>query len=269
QARWVDFENDYKTLDLDFMESVMWAFKTLWDKGLVYEGFKVLAYCWRCETPLSNTETRMDDVYADRQDPALTIGFELIDDEGAATGEVLLAWTTTPWTLPTNMALAVGPDIDYAVVPSGPLGAGDTSTGSAQAEDNAADYLLAADTIGAYFKELGYESAAAAHEAVSATIQGKQLDGVRYDRLWDFYADTETYGTENAWQILVAEYVATGEGTGIVHQAPAYGEDDQLVTAKAGIPVILSVDEGGKFLPAIEPVAGLQVFEANKPLTQL
>ena len=116
QARWVDFENDYKTLDIDYMESVMWAFKTLWDKGLVYEGFKVLAYCWRCETPLSNTETRMDDVYADRQDPALTVGFELVDETGERTGELLLAWTTTPWTLPANLALAVGPDVDYAVV---------------------------------------------------------------------------------------------------------------------------------------------------------
>ena len=110
QARWVDFDNDYKTLDLDYMESVMWAFKTLWDKGLIYEGFRVLAYCWRCETPLSNTETRMDDVYRDRQDPALTVWFELDD------GERMLDWTTTPWTLPSNLALAVGPDIDYAVM---------------------------------------------------------------------------------------------------------------------------------------------------------
>jgi isoleucyl-tRNA synthetase len=96
QARWVDFENDYKTLDTPYMESVMWAFKTLWDKGLVYEGFRVLAYCWRCETPLSNTETRMDDVYRDRQDPALTVQFQL------DSGEKILAWTTTPWTLPSQ-----------------------------------------------------------------------------------------------------------------------------------------------------------------------
>src|SRR5215216_4652928 len=117
QARWVDFANDYKTLDLSYMESVMWAFKSLWDKGLVYEGYRVLAYCWRCETPLSNTETRMDDVYRDRQDPALTVGFELVD--GPWAGARVLAWTTTPWTLPANLALAVGPDIDYAVVEHG------------------------------------------------------------------------------------------------------------------------------------------------------
>src|SRR5438270_694960 len=109
QARWVDFANDYKTLDLNYMESVMWAFRTLHDKGLIYEGFRVLAYCWRCETPLSNTETRMDDVYRDRQDPAATVRFRL------ETGEDLLVWTTTPWTLPSNLAVAVGADVEYAV----------------------------------------------------------------------------------------------------------------------------------------------------------
>ena len=119
QARWVDFAHDYKTLDLPYMESVMWAFKTLWDKGLVYEGYRVLPYCWRCETPLSNTELRMDDAYLDRQDPALTVAFEL---EPLTAGEPptrLLVWTTTPWTLPSNLAIAVGDDIDYAVFEEG------------------------------------------------------------------------------------------------------------------------------------------------------
>ncbi len=169
------------------------------------------------------------------------------------TGVLALAWTTTPWTLPTNSALAVGPDIEYAVVP---------------ASDGAHEYLLAADTIGSYFKELGYGSVAEALEATTRTIKGSALDGVHYERLWDWFAAPE-WGNDNAWQILVADYVATGEGTGIVHQAPAYGEDDQVTTAAAGIPVILSVDEGGRFLPVVEPVAGLQVFDANKPLTQL
>ena len=109
QARWVDFENDYKTLDTSYMESVMWAFKTLWDKGLIYEGFRVLPYSWALETPLSNTETRMDDAYKQVQDPALTVGFEL------SSGELLLAWTTTPWTLPSNLALAVAPDVEYVI----------------------------------------------------------------------------------------------------------------------------------------------------------
>lgn len=260
QARWVDFENDYKTLDITFMESVIWAFKQLHGKGLAYEGFRVLPYCWHDETPLSNHELRMDDdVYKMRQDQAVTVTFPLDGAKAESlglTGVNALAWTTTPWTLPTNLALAVGPDIEYAVLPSGPL------------VDGAADYLLALDTVGGYAKELGYESAADALAAVTRRIPGRDLDGVRYVRLWDYFADAQAWGTDNAWQILVADYVATGEGTGIVHQAPAYGEDDQLVCAAAGIPVILSVDDGGRFLPVVADVAGLQVFEANKPLTQ-
>ena len=267
QARWVDFENDYKTLDVTFMESVIWAFKQLHDKGLAYEGFRVLPYCWHDQTPLSNHELRMDDdVYKMRQDQSVTVTFPLDGAKAEALGLTAvraLAWTTTPWTLPTNMALAVGPDIEYSVVPSGPLGAGDGSA------EGVASFLLATDTIGNYVKDLGYASAADAIAAVTGTVLGRELEGVKYDRLWDYYADTEVWGTENAWQLLVADYVATGEGTGIVHQAPAYGEDDQVVCAAAGIPVIISVDDGGKFLPAIGEVAGLQVFEANKTLIQL
>lgn len=256
-ARWVDFENDYKTLDVNFMESVIWGFKQLYDKDLAYEGYRVLPYCWRDQTPLSNHELRMDDdVYKMRQDQTVTVTFPLTGEKAEALGLVgvnALAWTTTPWTLPTNLALAVGPAIEYAVVPSG---------------DGSARYLLAADTIAAYFKELGYESLDDARVAIERTVTGSELDGIRYEPLWDFYTDVGEYGTQNAWQILVAEYVATGEGTGIVHQAPAYGEDDQIVCAAAGIPVILSVDEGGRFLAEIEGVGGMQVFDANKPLTQ-
>ncbi len=266
QARWVDFENDYKTLDVTFMESVIWAFKRLHEKGLAYEGFRVLPYCWHDETPLSNHELRMDDdVYKMRQDQSVTVTFPLDGARAESlglTGVKALAWTTTPWTLPTNLALAVGPAIEYAVVPSGPLGASDGSA------EGVAQFLLARDTIANYAKDLGYGSVAEALEAISRVILGSELEGVTYDRLWDYYADQETWGTQNAWQILVADYVATGEGTGIVHQAPAYGEDDQVTCAAAGIPVIISVDEGGKFLPIIAEVAGLQVFDANKPLVQ-
>ena len=140
QARWVDFENDYKTLDLPYMESVMWAFKQLHDKGLIYQGFKVLPYCWRCETPLSNHELRMDDdVYTDRTDPSVTVRFKL------ETGEWILAWTTTPWTLPSNLAVAVGPDITYVTV---------------EAEDGER-YILAEDRLPAYEKELAEREEAA------------------------------------------------------------------------------------------------------------
>jgi isoleucyl-tRNA synthetase len=254
QARWVDFENDYKTLDVTFMESVVWAFSELYKKGLAYEGYRVLPYCWRDQTPLSNHELRMDDdVYKMRQDQSVTVTFPLVGEKAEAlglTGVQALAWTTTPWTLPTNAALAVGPGIAYAVVPS---------------QDHHAEYLLAADTVAAYAKELGYESAADAVAAISRTVAGAELDAVHYDRLWDFF--TDDYGP-NAYRILVADYVATGEGTGIVHQAPAYGEDDQLTTGAAGIPVVLSVDDGGRFLPVVEEVAGLQVFEANPLLVK-
>jgi isoleucyl-tRNA synthetase len=281
-ARWVDFENDYKTLDITFMESVIWAFKQLYDKGLAYEGYRVLPYCWRDQTPLSNHELRMDDdVYKTRQDQTVTVTFPLVGMRAEAlglTGVRALAWTTTPWTLPTNMALAVGPDIEYSVVRSGPNATHDSEAPDGLAEHHpanaltevrGAEYLIASDLLGGYAKDLGYDSAEEARAGVAFTIRGAELEGVTYDRLWDYYADTETYGTENAWQILVADYVTTTEGTGIVHQAPAYGEDDQVVCAGAGIPVILSVDEGGRFLPHISEVAGLQVFEANKPLTQL
>jgi len=196
QARWVDFENDYKTLDVSYMESVIWSFKQLWDKGLAYEGFRVLPYCWHDETPLSNHELRMDDdVYKMRQDQSVTVTFPLDGEKAESlglTGVEALAWTTTPWTLPTNMALAVGPDIEYSVVPSA---------------DGVHEYLLATATAGGYSKELGYESADAALAAVSRTVRGSELAGVRYARLWDYFADTEKWGTENAWQILVADYV--------------------------------------------------------------
>ncbi|MTA05938.1 MAG: class I tRNA ligase family protein, partial [Actinobacteria bacterium] len=246
QARWVDFENDYKTLDITFMESVIWAFKQLHDKGLAYEGYRVLPYCWRDQTPLSNHELRMDDdVYKSRQDQSVTVTFPLTGAKAEALGLVgvsALAWTTTPWTLPTNAALAVGPTIGYSVIPAGPNGA--TADGE--------KFLLATDTVGAYAPELGYDDAAAANEAVTATFIGSDLAGITYARLWDYYADAE--GMDNAWQILVADYVATGEGTGIVHQAPAYGEDDQIICAAAGIPVIVSVDDSGKFLPEVTDV---------------
>ena len=237
QARWVDFDNDYKTLDLDYMESVMWAFKTLWERGLIYEGFRVLAYCWRCETPLSNTETRMDDVYRDRQDPALTVGFELLDGDWA--GARLLAWTTTPWTLPANLALAVGPDIDYAVV----------------ARDGVR-YVLAAERLDAYGAELGDADPV-------ATVRGSDLVGARYRPLFDFYTDAATYGTANAFQVLGADFVATEEGTGIVHLAPGFGEDDQLAANAVGIPTLVPMDEHGRYTAEITPWAGEHVFDAN------
>jgi isoleucyl-tRNA synthetase len=277
QARWVDFDRGYKTLDLGYMESVLWAFKTLYDKGLAYEGYRVLPYCWRDETPLSAHELRMDDdVYQMRQDPSVTVTFPLTGAKAEAlglTGVRALAWTTTPWTLPTNAALAVGPDIEYVVLPAGPNGAADVhqaaGTADAAIEASAHRYLLARQLVGGYAKDLGYESAEDALAAVDATVRGAELQDVTYDRLFDYYADTETYGTENAWRILVDDYVTVSDGTGIVHQAPAYGEDDQRVAGAAGIPTILSLDDGGRFLPNVTDVAGELWMDANTPLVRL
>ncbi|MEY4605945.1 MAG: isoleucyl-tRNA synthetase, partial [Actinomycetota bacterium] len=229
QARWVDFDNDYKTLDTPYMESVMWAFKTLWDKGLVYEGYRVLAYCWRCETPLSNTETRMDDVYQDRQDPAVTVRFRL------DTGEDLLAWTTTPWTLPSNLALAVGPDIDYALLemPDGQR------------------VILADSRRAAYEREL--------EGAVQlGAMRGSDLVGRGYKPLFDFFADIP-----NAFHVLAAEFVSTDDGTGVVHLAPGFGEDDQTTCSAVGIPTVCPMDEKGCYTDEVGPWAGVQVFDAN------
>ena len=277
QARWVDFENDYKTLNVEYMESVIWAFKRLYDKGLTYQGFRVLPYCWKDETPLSNHELRMDDdVYQDRQDQTVTVAFALTADDSLAAnknvvaelaGVEALAWTTTPWTLPTNQALAVGPDIEYVVVPGA-------------REFSGRRFLIAADLLGTYAKDLGYAGESPAEDAaaaITARYTGSQLEGVRYTPLWDYFADAEKWGTGTSWQILVADYVSTTDGTGIVHQAPAYGEDDQKVCESYDIPVVLSVDEGAKFLPlfgqpspsgstALAGIAGVQVFEANRTI---
>ncbi|MGN6600285.1 MAG: isoleucine--tRNA ligase [Actinomycetes bacterium] len=239
QARWVDFDNDYKTLDLDYMESVLWAFKSLWDKGYVYEGFRVLAYCWRCETPLSNTETRMDDVYRRRQDPALTVRFRL------DSGEYIVAWTTTPWTLPSNLAVAVAPDVEYSVV-----------------EKDGDRYILASARLGAYAGQLGEEAGG----RVVATVQGSELVGRRYTPLYDFLADTERFGTQQAFQVLAGDFVTTEDGTGVVHMAPAYGEDDQNACAAAGIPVVLTVDEQARFTSVVPDYEGQHVFEANRSI---
>ena len=290
QARWVDFENAYKTLDVGFMESVIWAFKRLYDQGLAYEGFRVLPYCWNDETPLSNHELRMDDeVYKSRQDQTVTVTFPLMGaraEELGLAGVTALAWTTTPWTLPTNAALAVGPDIAYAVVPTAPsvstspvstspvstspvsTSPVSTSPASAARVDpvaTPATYLMAVDTVAAYAKELGYGSSAEAIDSIERTIAGSELEGVEYAPLWDFYVDA--YGAA-AFRILIADYVATGEGTGIVHQAPAYGEDDQITCARYDIPVVLSLDDGGRFLPQVALVEGKRWDDANPILTR-
>ncbi len=235
QARWVDFDHDYKTLDLDYMESVMWAFKTLWDKGLVYQGFRVLWYCWHDGTPLSATETKMDDVYLDRQDPAVTVGLRLTAPGTDLDAALALVWTTTPWTLPSNLAMAVNPDVDYALVAA-----------------NGGRYVLATARIGAYARELGDEP------TVLRTFPGSELLGLSYTPPFDFFL-----GRPNAHRVLAADYVTTEDGTGLVHIAPAFGEEDKVVTDAAGIEVVVPVGTDGTFDATVPPYEGMLVFDAN------
>ncbi|MEZ2120948.1 MULTISPECIES: isoleucine--tRNA ligase [unclassified Corynebacterium] len=257
QARWVDFDNGYKTMDSDFMESVMWAFKELYDKGLIYQGFRVLPYSWAEHTPLSNQETRLDDSYKMRQDPTLTITMPLTGAlPGSAAEKTLsthpeladaaaIAWTTTPWTLPSNAALAVNPGVDYVLVRIGEQGHSDF-TGRM--------ILLAEALVGAYVKELGED-----HE-VLATFAGADLVGFTYEPIFTFFP------VENGFQILAAEYVTTEDGTGIVHQAPAFGEDDMLICQANDVEVVVPVDMDGKFTSMVPDYAGTLVFDANKDI---
>ncbi|MGY4708738.1 isoleucine--tRNA ligase [Mycolicibacterium sp. CBM1] len=239
QARWVDFDNDYKTLDLSFMESVIWAFKQLWDKGLAYQGVRVLPYCWNDETPLSSHELRMDDdVYQSRQDPAITVGYRVVaegSDRADLDGAYLLIWTTTPWTLPSNQAVAVNPEVDYVVV---------------AADDRR--FVLAQARLAAYARELGEEP------QVLQTVSGQQLLGLHYLPPFPYFMDSP-----NAFQVLRGDFVTTEDGTGIVHMAPAYGEDDKATTDTVGIVPVTPVDSKGRFDASVPDYHGQHVFDAN------
>ena len=236
-ARWVDFENDYRTMDLSYMESTMWAFKQLWDKGLVYEGYRVVPYSWAAQTPLSHFETRLDNSYRSRQDPALTVTFKLHPKHGETIAPKLLAWTTTPWTLPSNLALAVHPEADYALL-----------------EKGGEHWILADASRDHYAKELeGW--------AKVGTLKGAELIGRTYEPLFPFFADAE-----KAFVVLGGEFIELGEGTGVVHIAPAFGEDDMAVAQAAGLPVVDPVDFEGNFTAEVPPYAGQNVFEANKAI---
>jgi isoleucyl-tRNA synthetase len=237
-GRWVDFQNDYKTMDVTFMESVWWVFRELWDKGLIYRGHKVMPYSWRLGTPLSNFEAGMD--YRTVQDPAVTIAFELLPRlAGETTLDLaqnsdpvhILAWTTTPWTLPANMGLCVGPEVDYALV---------------QKADGGPRYLLAA---------LLAEKVLGAH-TVLRTFKGAELVGLRYKPLFDCYPDA---AAEGAYRVVSDGYVTVEDGTGVVHTAPAFGEDDHRVGLAWGLPLRDPVDGEGRYNGDVASIAGGQV----------
>ncbi|GAA4283970.1 isoleucine--tRNA ligase [Brevibacterium daeguense] len=248
QGRWVDFENDYKTLNVEYMESVIWAFKQLWDKGLVYDGYRVLPYCWRDQTPLSNHELRMDDdVYKMRQDPAVTLGYKLRDAD-----EWVLIWTTTPWTVPSNQAVAVNPDVDYVAVVPEQETAAEAFAGKT--------FILAKARLSAYSRELGE------HPQVLREFKGTELLGAAYEPPFPYFEGKQDELGQNMHTILAADFVTTDDGTGIVHQSPAFGEEDKALTDTYDIRAVRPVDDSGRFEQPVDDYAGVQVFEANKQI---
>ncbi|ART20948.1 isoleucine--tRNA ligase [Corynebacterium striatum] len=254
QARWVDFENGYKTLDIGYMESVMWAFKELYDKGLIYQGFRVLPYSWAEHTSLSNQETRLDDSYKMRQDPTLTVTFPVTGAKPGSAAEktlaenaelgdaAFLAWTTTPWTLPSNSALAVHPEVNYVLFKA------------TDGDFEGKTFVMAEALTSTLAKELG-------EVEVLKSFLGKDLEGFTYQPIFDFFPDLE-----NAFQVILADYVTTEDGTGVVHQAPAFGEDDMNTCQKYGIELVIPVDEDGEFTSQVPPYEGQLVFDANKDI---
>lgn len=216
QGRWVNFKGGYKTMDVNYMESVLWAFKSLYDKGLMYENYRVVPYSWACQTPLSNFETKMDNAYRQKASKAVTVKFRLIDQENTS----LVAWTTTPWTLPSNLALGIGQNIEYSAIKHG--------------EET---LIVATNYAEKLQKDLKIEEL-----VILDKFKGEKLVGLSYEPLFPYFKTTK-----NAFKILHGDFVATDEGTGIVHMAPGFGEDDQILCNKNDIPTICPVNEGGKF----------------------
>ncbi|MES2215476.1 MAG: isoleucine--tRNA ligase [Pseudomonadota bacterium] len=243
QARFVDFENSYKTMDLNFMESTLWAFKSLYDKGYIYESMRVMPYSWACETPLSNFETRLDNSYRERADKSVTVSFKLNQRPNFVPQGYeeyrILAWTTTPWTLPSNLALAVHPEMEYVAVPQGKI-----------------CYILASFALKSHQKELSLDN-----EATYNKGSGRELVGITYEPLFDYFKNHP-----NSFRILPGTFVLEGDGTGVVHMAPGFGEDDQLLCAEHNIEVVCPVDNAGKFTTEVPDFQGLQVFDANDPI---
>ncbi len=229
-GRWVDFDDDYRTMDSSYTESVMWAFKQLWDKGLIYEGERVVPYSYGAQTALSNSETRLDDSYRDREDITATVKFTLPD------GRKLLGWTTTPWTLPSNLLLAIGANVDYVQV------------------DNEGEQLILAEAALERYPELD-------DAEVVARMKGRSLVGYTYEPLFDYFADTP-----GGFRVVAADFVNTDEGAGIVHISPGHGEDDFWLGKREGVPIISPVDDEGRYTNEVSDYAGRLVFDANNEI---
>ena len=241
-GRWVDFVNDYKTMDPEFMESVWWVFRALWDKGLVYRDFKVLPYSWAAGTTLSNFEVSLGG-YRDVEDPAVTVRLEVLDipdgSHPARPGDYLTVWTTTPWTLPGNLAVAVGADLDYTAV-----------------ERGGARYWVAASQAEAVFGE-----------GRTAAVKGRELLGASYRPPFDYFEDQRSRG---AFRVLASPHVSTDEGTGLVHMAPAYGEEDLYTLAENGVDALVDpVNMEARFTDRTPELAGMHVHEAEEAVIEM
>jgi isoleucyl-tRNA synthetase len=239
-GRWVDFKRDYKTMDLGYMESVLHVFWQLWERGLIYQGNKVVPYCYRCQTPLSNFEARLDDSFRPRQDPSVTVMFRLLDSKLDAP-EYVLAWTTTPWTLPSNVGLAVGPEIQYVLL-----------------RDPDGYFWVARERLAEYAAILKQ-----AREVRSAP--GSELVGRRYEPLMPYFSGLAEAG---AFRVVAADFVTTEDGTGVVHLAPAFGEEDAETGQREGLPAPNPVDAEGRFTDEVSDFAGINVHQANQGVCQ-
>ncbi len=236
-ARWTEFENSYKTMDNDYIESVWWAFKEIYKKGLIYDREKILLYCPRCETPLSKSEIAMDNSYKTIKENTVTVKFK---DE-LKENVYFLAWTTTPWTLSSNLALALHPDTIYVYVKD---------------KESKEIYVLAKDALNRYYKDRReYE--------ILKKVKGKKLLGKTYEPLFPYFEDLE-----NSFKIIPGDFVTTEEGTGIVHTAPAFGEEDYEVCKAHGIDFIQPVTESGEFTNKIKDFAGMNIFDANSKIIE-
>ncbi|XP_066285525.1 isoleucine--tRNA ligase, cytoplasmic-like isoform X2 [Branchiostoma lanceolatum] len=241
-GRWIDFDRDYKTLYPWFMESIWWVFRQLYDKGLVYQGFKVMPYSTACSTPLSNFESNQN--YKDVQDPAVIVNFPLDEDPDVS----MIAWTTTPWTLPSNMALCVNPQLDYVKV-----------------KDNTTNqvYIMMEARLEALFKK-------PEEYTILDRFKGSTLFGKGYKPLFPYFSERKKSG---AFRIFVDGYVTTETGTGVVHQAPYFGEDDYRVCLANGVisrdgTVVCPVDASGCFTEEVTDFKGQYVKEADKNIIQ-
>jgi isoleucyl-tRNA synthetase len=228
-GRWVDFVHQYRTMDPPYMESIWWVFKQMWEKGLIYQGFRVQPYCPRCATPLSNFE--VNEGYKDSTGPSITVTFPVAGEENTK----ILVWTTTPWTLPSNVALAVGPDIKYVKI-----------------RDGENIFILAKDRLGAYYKDSSqYE--------IIEEFEGTKLEGKAYLPIFDYFKTKDS----RFFHVTTADFVSTEDGTGIVHIAPAFGEDDFAVGQKLNLPIVCPVDDEGKFTDEVPEWKGKLVYEAD------